>query len=103
MILFDSHFHLYDDKFGNEQDEIIKNAHDNDVKYMVNMGLDEETSKIVIEQANKYDGLYCAIGMYPEYCNDDEVDLSFIERLVADAFRVHGGETPPLRKNCSSW
>jgi len=81
MILFDSHFHLYDDKYGNEQDEIIKNAYDNDVKYMTNIGLDEETSKIVIEQANKYEGLYAAIGMYPEYCNDDEIDLSFIEKL----------------------
>lgn len=81
MILFDSHFHLYDDKFGNEQDEIIKNAHENGIKYMVDMGLDEETSKIVIEQANKYEELYCAIGMYPEYCNDDELDLGFIERL----------------------
>ena len=84
MVLFDSHFHLYDDKYGNEQDEIIKNAYDNDIKYMVNIGLDEETSKIVIEQANKYEGLYCAIGMYPEYCNDDEVDLSFIEQLYND-------------------
>ncbi|MBR6252378.1 MAG: TatD family hydrolase [Clostridia bacterium] len=81
MTLFDSHFHLYDDKYGNEQDEIIKNAHDNGVKYMVDIGLDEETSKIVIEQANKYEGLYCAIGMYPEYCNGDEIDLSFIEKL----------------------
>ena len=80
MILFDSHFHLYDEKYGNEQDEIIKNAHDNDVKYMVDIGLDEETSRIVIDQAKKYNGLYCAIGMYPEYCND-EIDLSFIESL----------------------
>lgn len=84
MILFDSHFHLYDDKYGNEQDEIIKNAYDNDVKYMTNIGLDEETSKIVIEQANKYEGLYAAIGMYPEYCNDDEIDLSFIEKLYGE-------------------
>ena len=81
MILFDSHFHLYDDKYGNEQDEIIKNAYDNNVKYMVDIGLDEETSKIVIDQAKRYKGLYAAIGMYPEYCNDDELDLSFIERL----------------------
>ncbi len=84
MIFFDSHFHLYDDKYGNEQDEIIKNAKDNGVKYMVNIGLDEETSKIIIQQSNKYEGLYCAIGMYPEYCNDDEIDLSFIEKLYKD-------------------
>ncbi len=84
MILFDSHFHLYDEKYGNEQEEIIKNAHNNDVKYMVDIGLDEDTSKIVIEQADKFEGLYCAIGMYPEYCNDDEIDLTYIERLYND-------------------
>ena len=88
MILFDSHFHLYDDKYGNEQDEIIKNAYDNDVKYMTDIRLDEETSKIVIEQANKYEGLYAAIGMYPEYCNDDEIDLSYHTFLELYKFRI---------------
>jgi TatD DNase family protein len=82
MILFDSHCHLYDDKYEGNTDEIIKNAHENDVLYMTNIGTDEETSKLVAKQAIKYEGVYCAIGMYPEFCNDDEVDLSFIEELV---------------------
>ncbi len=84
MKLFDSHCHLYDDKFEGKAEEIIKNAHENDVLYMTNIGTDEETSRLVVEQANKYDGVYAAIGLYPEYCNDNRVDLSFIEKFVAE-------------------
>ena len=41
----------------------------------------KQTSKILDEQANKYEGLYYAIGLHPEFCNGDEVDLSFVEEL----------------------
>ncbi len=81
MILFDSHCHLYDDKYEGKTNEIVKNAHANDVVYMANIGTDEETSKLVFEQAKKYDGVYAVVGLYPEFCNDEEVDLGFILRL----------------------
>lgn len=89
MVLFDSHCHLYDDKYEGKTEEIIKNAHENGVQYMVNIGTDMETSKLVVAQAEEHDGVFAAIGLYPEYCNDDEVDLSFIEEFVASAFRRH--------------
>ena len=83
MILFDSHCHLYDEKFEGKAEEIIKKAHENDVLYMANIGTDKETSELVVAQALKYDGVFAVIGLYPEFCNDDEVNLSFIEDLVA--------------------
>ena len=89
MILFDSHCHLYDDKYEDDEELIIKNAHENSVLYMTNIGTDKETSKLVIEQAIKYDGVYAVIGLYPEFCNDDEVDLSFIEQFVAEHNVLH--------------
>lgn len=82
MILFDSHCHLYDDKYEGNSDEIIKNAHENDVMYMANIGTDEETSRLVVGQARKYDGVYAVIGLYPEFCNDDKVDFNFISKLL---------------------
>ncbi len=82
MILFDSHCHLYDDKYEGNTDEIVKNAHENGVMLMTNIGTDEQTSKLVVEQANKYDGVYAVIGLYPEFCNDEEEDLSFIDKLM---------------------
>ena len=82
MILFDSHCHLYDEKYEGKIDEIVKNAHENDVQYMVNIGTNKETSEEALNQALKYDGVYSAIGLYPEYCNNDEVDLSFVEAAL---------------------
>ena len=83
MILFDSHCHLYDEKYEGKAEEIIKNAHDNNVLYMANIGTDKETSELVITQALKYDGVFAVIGLYPEFCNDDEVDLDFVEATVS--------------------
>ncbi len=82
MVLFDSHCHLYDEKYEGRTEEIINNANENDVQYMVNIGTDKETSELVVKQALDFDSVYAVIGLYPEYCNDDEVDLSFIEKLV---------------------
>ena len=84
MILFDSHCHLYDDKYEGNAEEIVKNAHENGVLYMTNIGTDKETSELVIKQALTFDGVYAAIGLYPEFCNDNEVDYSFIEKLLCD-------------------
>ena len=84
MILFDSHCHLYDDKYEGNAEEIVKNAHDNNVLYMTNIGTDKETSELVVKQALAFDGVFAAIGLYPEFCNDDVVDFSFIEELLCD-------------------
>ena len=51
---------------------------------MTNIGTDKETSELVIKQALAFDGVYAAIGLYPEFCNDNEVDYSFIEKLLCD-------------------
>ena len=84
MILFDSHCHLYDDKYEGNAEEIVKNAHDNNVLYMINIGTDKETSELVVKQALTFDGVYAVIGLYPEFCNDDMVDFSFVEKLLCD-------------------
>ncbi len=83
MVLFDSHCHLYDDKYDGNTEIIVKNAQDNGVQYMVNIGTNKDTTKHALEQAQKYDNVYCAVGVYPEYCNDDEMDFSFIEELAS--------------------
>ncbi len=88
MVLFDSHCHLYDEKYEGNSDEIIKNAHENNVMYMANIGTDEETAKLVVEQANNYDGVYAVIGLYPEFCNDDIVDLRFIQKLILSSKKI---------------
>ena len=82
MKLIDSHCHLYPEYYGEELDQVVENAKENDVIFMVNIGTDKETSKVAIDVAENHDGVFATVGLYPEFCNDDEVDLSFIEELI---------------------
>ena len=92
MILFDSHCHLYDEKYEGRAEEIVKNAHDNGVMYMANIATDKETAELVIKQALDFDGVYAVVGLYPEFCNGDEVDLDF----VVEACSLHDDLTSSM-------
>lgn len=92
MELFDSHTHLMDKKFENEVEEIIKNARNNDVKYMTNIGYDYETSKRAVEVAENHENIYATIGIHPENCNDNEIDTSFIFEFAKSPKVVAIGE-----------
>jgi len=89
MELFDSHAHLMDKKFEGEVEQIIINADKNEVKYITNIGYDYISSKEAVAQAEKNSNMYATVGLYPEYCNEDAVDLNFLyefgknEKVVA--------------------
>lgn len=92
MELFDSHTHLMDKKFEGEVDNIIENAKNNNVNYMVNIGYDFETSKKAVEVAEKYDDIYATVGIHPEHCNEDTIDTSFIIEMAKSKKVVAIGE-----------
>lgn len=96
MELFDSHAHLMDNKFQGEVDTIIKNAINNDIRYITNIGCDYKSSKVAIEQAENLSDatikIYATIGLYPEYCNDDIVDISYLTELAKSKKVVAIGE-----------
>lgn len=87
MELFDSHAHLMDKRYENEVKKIIENAIVNDVKYITNIGCDRVTSKQAVEQAEANENVYATIGMYPEYCNEEEIDFTFLYEL-AKSYKV---------------
>lgn len=74
MILFDSHAHYNDEKFGNdsERDALIRQIMDGGVKYIVNAGTNPESSYESLKIAEKFDGFYAAVGIHPS----DLYDLS---------------------------
>ena len=78
--LVDSHTHLMDESFEGEVETIIQNALNNDVTTLINVGYSKETSMQAIELAEKYDGIYAAIGMHPDECNS-ETDVTFLREL----------------------
>lgn len=91
MKLIDSHAHLMDEKYNDDLENVIKNAIDNGIEKIINIGYSKETSKQAIELANKYDFIYATIGMHPDECNE-EVDISFIKELAKNKKVVAIGE-----------
>lgn len=92
MELFDSHAHLMDEKFKGEVENIIKNAGENGVKYITNIGYNAETSKMAVDEAETNENIYATIGLYPEYCNEEEVNLDFLSALAKSDKVVAIGE-----------
>lgn len=66
MVLFDTHCHLDDEAFKEDQEAVIRRAIERGLAYMVCPGVNMESSKKVQELAAKYDSIYCAVGIHPE-------------------------------------
>ena len=62
----DTHAHLTDKAFKGNEEEIIKKANDCMVSKIITSGFDYNSSLKAVELAEKYDGVYASIGIYPE-------------------------------------
>lgn len=91
-MLIDTHTHIFDDKFENKE-EIIKNALDNNVKKMIVVGYDKESSIKALELVKKYDFLYLSIGLHPsEVLKESDEDLSWMYEILKNEKVVAIGE-----------
>lgn len=79
-MLFDSHAHLDDERFGGEQSEVIARAAAAGVTGILNAGADMESSARAIKLARQYSNVYAAVGMHPHdarlMVNDDYEQLA---------------------------
>ncbi|MFC1564155.1 YchF/TatD family DNA exonuclease [candidate division KSB1 bacterium] len=64
-MFIDSHAHLYFDSYDEDRDEVLKRAQDEKVKYIINIGIDIETSYRCVELAEKHTGLFASAGVHP--------------------------------------
>ena len=87
----DTHAHLNLKDYKNDADEVIERALENGV-WMINAGVGFETSKKAVELAEKFSGVYAAVGFHP---NDskEEFDYSVLKELAANPKVVAIGET----------
>ncbi len=87
--IFDSHAHYYDERFSEEYDggasALLDELFESGVYRIVNIGTNNENSRLCVEQALKYEGMYAACGIHPDDCMtavnlDDEISAlaSFI-------------------------
>lgn len=92
-MIFDSHAHLDDKRFG-DREEIIANLYDDGIKYVLNPGADRESSERAYKLAKKYDNIYGAVGTHPHDAKDfTEDDLKRYEELSKDEKILAIGET----------
>ena len=91
MKYFDSHAHYYDERFESELsegvDELIDALLRDSTSYIVNIGTSPATSRLAIEQAQRHENMYTAIGIHPSdtrFLSDIDAELRDIEELILD-------------------
>lgn len=83
-MLVDTHCHIFKEYY---QDiaEVIARAYDNGLGMIVVNGYDKKSNEEVLELVKKYDIVYGALGIQPEYAmNASEEDFKFIEEHIND-------------------
>ena len=75
-MLIDTHAHLTDEAFSGNVDEIINKAKDCTVTKIITSGFDYNSSMDAVKLAEKYQGVYASIGVYPEniYDYNEEIE-----------------------------
>ena len=63
--LVDTHSHIYYDQYEDDLPKVINDAEDSEIKRIVCVGTDIETSYQSIEIADKYDNVFCTVGCHP--------------------------------------
>jgi TatD DNase family protein len=88
--LVDSHAHLTDTAFAGDLESVLERAQRAGVERILTLGTDVRSSRDAISLAEKYPGLYAAVGIHPEVVREASLgdlqtirELSFHPRVVA--------------------
>jgi len=82
----DSHAHLYFDRFNDDRDEVIQRAKDAGFVAIINIAVDEQTSRQVIQLAMENEGFcHAVVGVHPTHsgmsADDLKTTLAAVEKL----------------------
>ena len=93
--LIDSHCHLYYEPYINNIQRTIDECKKNNIYKLLSIGVDLTTSKKNIELAQKYNEIYCTVGIHPNSTkNSKKEDLLELEQLIKLSNKIIGiGET----------
>jgi TatD DNase family protein len=108
MKYIDTHAHINFVIYGEDRADVISRTKDNGVIF-INVGTQQDTSKLAVEMADKHDHLYAIVGLHPihtvsHFHNHDEVgedgdeftsrgemfDVDFYRELAKSSDRVVG-------------
>ncbi len=84
-MLIDSHCHIYDGKFDEDRDEVIKKAEANGVERIFMPNCDSSTIDAMIACEDNYPGICIStMGLHPCYVKENyEVELAIVERWLS--------------------
>lgn len=90
MKIFETHAHLDFKQFDNDRADLIRKCLNNDIKYIINIGVDANSCKASINLAKKYKYIYAAVGFHPHDAKDYDEEL--IKDLLQNENVVAVGE-----------
>ncbi|MCL2755710.1 MAG: TatD family hydrolase [Firmicutes bacterium] len=67
VMFADSHAHLLSEMLFGRVDEIVSNMSTDGLDFIVEVGTDFQDSRVSLELANKYERVYCTLGVHPHY------------------------------------
>ena len=82
MMLIDTHCHIHDADYPLNAEEVIENAHKADVLQMICVGTNETDSRLALDFAKNHDGVFAAIGLYPQYSAES---LDWLPELITNS------------------
>lgn len=92
-MLFDTHAHLDDEQFAEDQQAVIQRAQQAGVGLIVNVGYNISSARHTVELTKKYDFVYGAVGMHPHDAKDlNEESLAALREMAQESRIVAVGE-----------
>ena len=92
-MIIDTHAHIDMDAFDDDRSEVIQNAKNNGVDYILNVGCDIESSLRSIELAERYDFIYATAGIHPHDVKKiDDQTYSQLKQLLSHPKMIALGE-----------
>ena len=88
--LFDSHAHYFDRRFYSDENPkgvdalLCEEVFGQGIDGVINVGTNNDTNRICIEQAARYDKMYAAVGIHPEDVEYLKLDISEEIKTLAD-------------------
>lgn len=92
-MLIDTHAHLQLSQFDNDRDEVIHRAFNAGVERIIVVSTDVASSRQAVQLAEKFSGLYAAVGIHPTDCSKaSEEDFAMLAELARHPKVVAIGE-----------
>ncbi|MBT3252245.1 MAG: TatD family hydrolase [Candidatus Marinimicrobia bacterium] len=93
MTLIDTHCHIYDKRFSNDIEDVIRRAQDSGLSHIITVGTDLKTVELCIELCEKYPIVYATAGIHPHEAKDCPPNyLNELESFVTHPKVVAVGE-----------